>query len=353
MSFLIQKTSNKKRKSTPPKLSVIMSVYNGEKYLREAIQSILDQSFSDFEYIIINDGSTDCTAKILASFDDQRIKIITNQQNIGLTAALNKGLVLAKGEYIARMDADDVSLSFRFKKQIDILDNNSNVVLVSGNIDLINSEGKVWYKIRRNRHPGIVAWFLLFYNYLGGHSQVMFRRQLVSYLGGYSKEYRYSQDHDLWQRLSNEGDIVILPEVILLCRCHNESVSVKNKIAQRQNTLMISKRAISRLLREEIDLEEITELNAFWIGHFSDINNMRKINQLLRRIFSAFLENVNTRKASIDVSLSHELCMLTCRRFLTWAHILYLKSKIRLVFFAVWYGIKWYLLCFVMSISWI
>ncbi len=113
-----------------PRVTVLMSVYNGEKYLREAIDSILNQTFKDFEFLIIDDGSTDSSADIIRSYTDFRIRLIQNEKNIGLTRSLNKGLKLAKGEYIARMDVDDISLPIRFEKQVSFLDKYEDVKLV-------------------------------------------------------------------------------------------------------------------------------------------------------------------------------------------------------------------------------
>ena len=107
-----------------PKVSVLMSVYNGEKYLREAVESILNQTFRDFEFIIIDDGSTDSTNEIIRSYSDCRIRLLENEENIGLTKSLNKGIDQCRGEYIARMDGDDVSLQQRFSKQLEYLINN-------------------------------------------------------------------------------------------------------------------------------------------------------------------------------------------------------------------------------------
>ena len=103
-----------------PRVSVIMSVYNGERYLWEAVESILGQTFTDFEFIIIDDGSTDQTAKILRAIGDERVRIFFNEKNIGLAGSLNRGLGLARGEYVARMDADDISLPARLEKQVEL-----------------------------------------------------------------------------------------------------------------------------------------------------------------------------------------------------------------------------------------
>ena len=112
-----------------PKISVVMAVYNGEKYLREAIDSILNQTFKDFEFIIVNDGSTDRTREILESFIDPRIVLI-HQEHMGLTKSLNRGIALAKGKYIARQDADDISMAERLEKQFNFLESHENVALL-------------------------------------------------------------------------------------------------------------------------------------------------------------------------------------------------------------------------------
>ena len=116
-----------------PKVSVVMSVYNSEPFIRDAIKSILGQSFQDFEFIIINDGSTDGSLQIIQSYGDSRIRI-TSQENLGLTKSLNKGIGIARGEYIARQDADDISEPSRLEKQVAVLEQNSRAVLVSSNI---------------------------------------------------------------------------------------------------------------------------------------------------------------------------------------------------------------------------
>ena len=129
-----------------PTVSVLTSVYNGERYLRRAIDSILNQSFINFEYIIIDDGSTDSTNKIIQSFNDPRIKLIENTQNIGLTKSLNIGVKICRGDYIARIDADDISFKQRLRKQYHFLLNNMNVVLVGGQRIIKDYIHKcVWY----------------------------------------------------------------------------------------------------------------------------------------------------------------------------------------------------------------
>ncbi|NHJ46179.1 MAG: glycosyltransferase family 2 protein, partial [Asgard group archaeon] len=117
--------------SSKIKVTVLMSVFNGEKYLREAIDSVLHQTFTDFEFLIINDGSTDNSVEIINSYDDERIHLVHNEQNIGLAASLNKGINLARGEYIARMDCDDINHQTRLEKQVKFMDKNPDIGLLS------------------------------------------------------------------------------------------------------------------------------------------------------------------------------------------------------------------------------
>ncbi|MBZ0310357.1 MAG: glycosyltransferase, partial [Anaerolineae bacterium] len=143
-----------------PEISVVMSVYNGEAYLKQAVESILNQTFPDFEFIILNDCSIDRTANILQDYAerDSRIKILHNEQNLGLTASLNRGLRAAQGAYIARQDADDISLPTRFAEQVHFLNQNPDVVLVSGNIEQINAAGQVIGHLNRAAPPELVRW---------------------------------------------------------------------------------------------------------------------------------------------------------------------------------------------------
>jgi glycosyltransferase involved in cell wall biosynthesis len=145
-----------------PKISVLMSVYNGEKYLKEAVDSILNQTFSDFEFIVINDHSTDSTSEILFSYKDSRLKIIENDENIGITKSLNKGLRLVSGKYTARMDADDISFNNRLEKQLQYLEDNPDVGVLG---TMAISNGKyLKYKINLPSKDYLIKWQLFFSN---------------------------------------------------------------------------------------------------------------------------------------------------------------------------------------------
>ena len=307
-----------------PKVSVVMSVYNGSCYLRESVDSILNQTFTDFEFIIIDDGSTDNTWEILTKYaeGDRRIKLYKNEENIGLTKSLNKGLKLAAGEYLARQDADDISLPTRFEKQVSFLQEHPEIVLASCDIELINAEGLTTDRYQRHCEPDLVAWYLLFYNRLGGHSQVMFRRSPVLNIGGYCETYRYSQDYELWCRLTEIGEIAIIPEVLLKQRFHNQRISKVNGAEQENFVFSRIKQNIQKLIGEEISLEEAKVLQGFWLGHwwsrcFPDSHKVGKIHSRIKQIEQKFLQK-NIQLNGSHSRLSRQLNIEIGKQFLYW-----------------------------------
>ncbi len=308
----------------PPKVSVLMAVYNGKRYLRQAVENILDQTFSNFEFIIVDDGSTDGTWDILTDYADrdQRIVLVQNKENLGLTKSLNKGLALAQGEYIARQDADDVAFPERFEKQVALLDKHSEVVLTSCDIEVIDSEGNSVAKHQRACEPELVAWYLLFYNHLAGHSQVMFRRKSVEDLGGYCETYRYCQDYELWCRLVKVGDIVILPEVLQQQRLHSKSISFEKSSQQTTYALTQSRHNIGELIGKELSQEELADLTRFWTGHlwwnaFPASRRVGAVHSRIKEIYQAFLQQGDQQNFS-DLEISRQLRLLIGQQFLGW-----------------------------------
>ena len=220
-----------------PKVTVLMPVYNGEKYLHEAIKSILNQTFMDFEFIIIHDPSTDRTAEILQSYHDPRIKIINNEKNIGLTRSLNKGLKIARGEYIARMDADDVSIPERLEKEVNFLNQNRNIGLVGTYYLLINENGNVLHAVRPLTDDRELKEKLFIENQFG-HGSVMFRRECIEKVGFYREEIEPAEDHDLWLRIAEFFEVANIPEFLYKWRLNFNSVSVARKKQQEKYALL-------------------------------------------------------------------------------------------------------------------
>jgi glycosyltransferase involved in cell wall biosynthesis len=210
--------------SQNPKISVIMSVYNGQKYLSEAIESILNQTFTDFEFIIINDASIDNSLEIIRSYDDSRIHIITNETNIGLTKSLNKAIKGARGKYNARQDADDISLPIRFAEQLSYLEQHPKVALLGTSVYHIDEQGKVLGQVIVPVKPGDA---LLKENQFN-HGSTIFNKNVVVELGGYNELLKYSQDYELWLRISRHHEVSNLSRPLYKLRFHQDTISIKH-----------------------------------------------------------------------------------------------------------------------------
>lgn len=210
-----------------PAVSVILPAYNCEKFIGKAIQSVLQQTFTDFELIIINDGSTDNTGSVIQTFDDHRILYFKNPGNQGLISTLNNAITYAKGKYIARMDGDDISLSERLARQKAFLDENENIAAVASTIEFINEQGEkggVWELDRQTITPEQIKKAILRQNCIA-HPSVMMRSEIIKQLK-YMEYQKNIEDYDLWLRLLNRGyKIAKLDEPLLLYRIHDSSIT--------------------------------------------------------------------------------------------------------------------------------
>lgn len=215
----------------PPLVSVLMPVFNAERYLDAAIRGILAQTFADFEFVIVNDGSTDRSLAILRKWEaaDPRVRVLS-RPNTGIVQALNDGLALARGTYLARMDADDLALPNRLERQVAYLTNHPDCVLVGSAITAIDPWGRELMECGPDS-PGPLGvpacpvsrvldagTFLL-------HPAVMAVTAEVRAIGGYRKEYEWIEDSDLYLRLARRGRLHCLPEILLKYRLHLASVS--------------------------------------------------------------------------------------------------------------------------------
>jgi len=214
-----------------PIISVITSTYNDGPYLREAVDSILNQTFTDFEYIIVDDASTDETPQILASYDDPRIVVLRNEENLGRGGARNRAIEKARGEYIAIMDGDDVSMLDRFEKQIEYLVSHPEIEYLGSGIQYISGAGGffpgVW-KVPET--PGAISWLLCF-TYPFIHSTTMARRSIFDRFGLYNPAFLRSQDMELWSRILPEIKCANLPAQLLKVR-----VKISNRDFQLPDT---------------------------------------------------------------------------------------------------------------------
>ena len=215
-----------------PLISIVMSVFNAEAHVAEAIESILNQTYSDFEFLIIDDASTDNSFDILSSFRDERITLIQNKENLGLTKSLNKGIKLAKGQYIARMDADDISLPSRLAKQLQFMQEHPE-------IDICGT----WYKTFGEKeylqklpalHEQIKA-DLLFYTPIA-HPSVLMKKNIFE-AHKYPENFQKAQDYALWIKLIKNYKFANLPEPLLKYRIHKNQISTKQNTRQKEFAL--------------------------------------------------------------------------------------------------------------------
>ncbi len=274
-----------------PRVSVVMSVYNGEKYLAQAIESILDQTFRDYEFIIIDDGSTDGTGVILRQYEekDDRIQVY-DQENKGLIASLNRGCRLAKGEFVARMDADDISLPQRFVTQVQYLDAHPEIGVLGTWMEFIAGAGSTKSKFIMPTSSGLLGWSLIFGNCMA-HPSIMMRRDIVERLGFYDPEALHVEDYDLWARAIAVTRIGNIPEVLLQRRVWEDMISLRHEDLQEQNVVKVIYAIILRLLRTEIPLEDVVSLRRMAMGfEVTSVQQIMALASLIQRLYWAYLK---------------------------------------------------------------
>ncbi len=234
-----------------PTISILMSVYNNQLYLAEAIESMLNQSFSDFEFIIVDDGSSDGSGDMIRHYadNDERIIFSTLNENKGLATALNHGLSLAKGQYIARMDSDDISLPERLQKQVAYLSAHPEIGVLGSRMQVVNKDKNPLFAYDVPLQHSLIVWNL-FFGRTFAHPSVMMRRHILESVKGYNMSLKVAQDVDLWARLVGLVQFANLPDELILYRTHEQASSVTK--SEQQNTVLldISKRLLNILWGE-------------------------------------------------------------------------------------------------------
>lgn len=256
-----------------PKITILMSVYNGEKYLQEAIESVLNQTFRNFEFLIINDGSTDKSEEIIKSHNDHRIRLIVNEKNIGLISSLNKGLDAARGEYIARMDCDDISLPQRLEKQFNFLKNNPDVGVVASFTREIDEDGKslsTHWKQDRESISREEIYHNLFFGNCVAHPTVIVKKEILNKSNlRYRSDYLDAEDYDLWCRISQIAPIVKMPEPLLHYRRHSKNISISHTKEGKSRSEITAKRIRDERLKN-IGIS-LFFLNDIFFWNFDDL----------------------------------------------------------------------------------
>src|SRR3984893_8087593 len=278
-----------------PTVSVVMSVFNGEEFLSETIDSVLNQSFRDFEFVIVDDGSTDATADILSKYvlRDGRIRVLRNGKK-GRAASLNLGISLANGKYVANPDADDLSIPGRLEEQVAFMERNPEVGVLGGAFELIADSGDVIDIIRHPLEDSQIQSVILRYNPIC-HSSVILRKDIVLASGGYRSTFEPSEDYDLWLRMSERSRLANLQNVLVRYRVHANQLSVRK--LERQTLCVLAASAAAEQRRSGrsdpfADIQEITpqvveslgvtrfkthtafvEALRCWISQLKDINS--------------------------------------------------------------------------------
>ena len=207
-----------------PEVTVLMAVYNGERHIRPAIDSILSQTLRDFELLIVDDGSTDRTVEIVSSYTDQRIRLIRRKPNAGLSAALNEGVRLAQAPLVARHDADDLSEPTRLAQQCAAMNARPEIALIGTQGIAVSEDGVPTGPVSRPVAPDTIRWVSVFDNPFI-HTSVMFRTDVVRRLGGFNAAYDpFSQDYDLWCRLMEQHAVANLPDALVRYRVTDSSI---------------------------------------------------------------------------------------------------------------------------------
>lgn len=298
-------------------VSVIMSTYNTEEtLLKQAIDSILNQTFKDFEFIIVNDGSTLDQLKVINSFRDNRIKIINNKKNLGLPKSLNTAIEQAKGKYIARMDSDDISFPERLEKQVRYLEENEEIDII-GSFAKFIGESKKFSLTPMTSYKYVKVMLLTGTTLL--HPTVMMRKEfLVTHNLRYNENFRYAQDFELWSRCAEKGKVEILPEVLLYLRKHKKQVSTQKKYSQKEYAKEILKRQLESFGVEynntefkvhcmisgldELDLNRIEEIEKWLLKLIRQNNRTNKYDKyifkkvLFNKLFNRYFKLPYSRK---------------------------------------------------------
>jgi glycosyltransferase involved in cell wall biosynthesis len=233
-----------------------MAVYNGAAFISEALSSILAQSFTDFEFVIIDDGSTDSTPSILNQLKDPRVVVLHNDRNQGLVYSLNRGVDVARGGWVARMDADDISQTDRLARQMEFLRTHPEVGVLGTAIDQANEQGQPQYRQEVPVAHGMIVWRLLFDSPLI-HATLVMRRDLLKQVGAYDGNFTHIEDIELMTRLAFVTRMANLPQSLYVRRWHPKSICSRYPSKQESLRVIVRQRFCERWLGHPLESEVI------------------------------------------------------------------------------------------------
>lgn len=214
-----------------PAISVLMGVFNGAVRLRETVVSVLGQTWKDFEFIVMDDGSRDATARIMAHFADPRLRFVRSARNRGLTVSLIELSRMARGRFLARIDCGDICLPQRLERQLAFLESHGNIALAGSDYEIIDDKGRTVLSYAAPRDPASIRQALDRYNCFG-HSTIMVRKGCFEAAGGYRKEFRFSQDYDLYLRLAEHHELANIGQPLVKWRIEKRNCGMRHSVEQ-------------------------------------------------------------------------------------------------------------------------
>jgi glycosyltransferase involved in cell wall biosynthesis len=276
-----------------PLVSIVLPVYNGEKYLTESLDSVLSQTYQNWELVIINDGSTDGTENLILNYQDKRIKYLKNDGNKGIIFSLNRGIQESKGVYIARLDADDIALPFRIEKQVEFLSDNLDYVLCGSYFQTIDSKGKLLKTVTFPSNNRDAQSYLLLHNCFC-HSAIMMRSHIAKELK-YDEKFQVCEDYDLWYRISRVGKILNLPVVAILYRVHDSNMSTRKSEIMFAHVNKINKRILDDLgiKYSETELDAHSNALCYNASFFRNPDTIDILENWIMKLYSYLKKNGN------------------------------------------------------------
>jgi glycosyltransferase involved in cell wall biosynthesis len=305
-----------------------MPVFNGERYLREAIDSILAQTFHDFEFLIINDASTDGSVEIINSYSDPRIRLVHNETNLGRCATPNKGLDLAKGEYLARMDCDDTCLPTRLEKQVNFLNANPDVGVCGTWIKLfMGTDLIIKYPLTHEE----IKCHMILGSQLAGASAMFRKGVFLAHHLYYDVNFKLAEDYELWTRCAFATRLANIPEILYEYRWHTEQISQTDPLGLDKYASHVRMKYLSVLIDITDEKETLINELIFLKKYIPGLDKLEKGNDLL-----CFLSSENKNKLIFSEDIFNaflaerwfELCNASCSLgYSVWDH--YLRSELR------------------------
>lgn len=307
-----------------PLVSVFIPVYNCQDYIKDSLESIINQTYHNLEIILVDDGSTDDSVKIIQSISDERIRLIQNNENMGIPYTRNVGIKEAKGKYLVIMDSDDISSLDRVEKQVDFLESNPDIDAVGSYY--IKFGGRFDRKIKTQfTQPEEIKILLLFFNPIANPSAAMRMKTIIENNLEYNLNYFVAQDYGMWAQLSKVGNISIIPEYLLRYRSGHENITKKSKKEKTEKRIRIINSIHNDLLEHyhfSLNDEELNVFNEFFSYNYGTIKNtdllVKVINKLIQwnqvngtfdhKLFIKVLEHSTiVGLSNQQISLKHKL----------------------------------------------